>query len=214
VVEADDREDLWRTEILPPLPPTPSSSSVGTARLAAFGTALLVVVFLVFSTSRAAFTSSTEAPGNSIATGTVALTDDDTSSAMFDGIANLGPLTTVTRCIRVDYTGSIDAETIKLFAPSTPSGALSSYLDMTIEIGAATGDTFPSCASFTPTATLFTGTLAGFAATHTGYSTGLATWDPAGPSARSFRFTMTVQDNPLAAGLTSGWSLTWEARSP
>jgi hypothetical protein len=132
---------------------------------------------------------------------------------MFDGIANLGPLTSVTRCIKVDYQGSIDADAIRLFAPASPSGSLSTYLDMSIEIGAATAEPFPSCASFTPTATLFTGTLASFASTHTGYSTGLATWDPSGPSARTFRFTMTVRDDPLAAGLAAGWALNWEARS-
>jgi hypothetical protein len=214
VVEVDDAELFWRPDSPSPLPPSRGNLSVGTARLAAFGTALLVVVFLVFSTSRAAFTSSTDTPGNSIATGTIALVDDDTSSAMFDGIANLGPLSTVTRCIKVDYQGTIDAETIKLYAPSPPSGSLSSYLDMTIEIGGATPDPFPSCTSFTPTATLFTGTLGAFASTHSGYSTGLPTWDPTGPSVRTFRFTMTVRDDPLAAGLAAGWALTWEARSP
>jgi hypothetical protein len=215
VVDNGDGDDelLWRPDEPLALSPLRGNLSVGTARLAAFGTALLVVVFLVFSTPRAAFTSSTNTPGNSVATGTIALVDDDTSSAMFDGIANLGPLTVITRCIRVDYTGTIDAMPIKLFAPTAPSGSLSSYLDMNIEIGAATGDTFPSCTSFTPTATLFNGTLDSFASTHAGYSTGLATWDPSGPSSRSFRFTMVVRDDPLAAGLAAGWALTWEARS-
>jgi hypothetical protein len=84
---------------------------------------------------------------------------------------------------------------------------------MVIEIGPDNADPFSSCASFTSTATLFSGTLASFAATHDGYATGLATWDPAGDDARTFRVSVTVQDDPLAAGLTAGWGLTWETRS-
>jgi len=184
-----------------------------TARLAAVGTALLLVVFLVLSSSRAAFTATTENTGNSVSTGVIALADDDADTAMFDAVADLGPGESVERCIQVDFTGSIDVEPIALYAAGTPSGALAPYLDLAVEVGSATGDSFPSCATFTPSSTLYTGTLASFASTHADYGSGLATWAPTGPSSRAFRVTVTVQDDPLAAGLATSWAFTWEARS-
>jgi hypothetical protein len=107
----------------------------------------------------------------------------------------------------------LDPTAVQLYASGVPTGTLSPFLDMVIEIGPDNADPFSSCASFTSTATLFSGTLASFAATHDGYATGLATWDPAGDDARTFRVSVTVQDDPLAAGLTAGWGLTWETRS-
>lgn len=184
-----------------------------TARVAAVGTALLLVVFLVLSTSRAAFTATTDNPANSVSTGSISLVDDDSGSAMFAAVPDLGPLDSVARCIHVDYTGSLDAEPIALYATGAPGGTLAPYLDLTIEIGDDNDDDFPECGSFVPTSVLFSGTLASFAATHTDYASGLETWDPAGPSARTFRVTVTVQADPLAEGRSADWGFTWEARS-
>lgn len=184
-----------------------------TARLAAMGVALLLVVFLVLSASRAAFTATTDNSGNSVGTGTIALADDDAGSAMFEAVSNLGPNDSVSRCIHVDFTGSLDADPIVMYVAGAPTGTLAPYLDVVIEVGADNGDAFPACTGFSPTSTLFTGTLASFASTHADYGSGLSTWDPSGPSSRTFRVTVTVQDDPLAAGLVTGWGFTWEARS-
>ena len=183
-----------------------SSLHASSARLAAMGTALLLVVFLVLSTSRAAFTATTNNPTNSMSTGTLTLSDDDAGTAMFDTITGLVPLTTTTRCIHVQYVGSLDPQPIVLYVPSSPTGSLGTYLDLTIEIGPNNADAFGSCASFTNTATLYTGTLAGFATSHSGYASGQATWDPSTNSTQTFRFT-------AAAGQSAGWGFTWETRS-
>ncbi len=190
-----------------------SSLNATAARLGAVGTALLLVVFLVLSVSRAAFVSTTDNASNSVSTGSLSLTDDDSGTAMFSSVTGLVPLNTVTRCIQIDYAGSINPVPVLLYASGAPTGTLGTYLDLTIEIGPTNADAFFSCASFAASSTLYTGTLAGFASTYDSYANGLTTWDPAGTDARTFRVTVTVQDNPLAAGLTAGWGLTWETRS-
>src|SRR5690606_15703389 len=153
--------------------------------------ALLLVVFLVLSASRAAFTATTENAGNSVATGTITLSDDDAGSAMFDAVSDLGPLESVARCIQGEFAGSLDADAIALYATGAPTGTLAPYLDLSIEIGDDNSDAFPTCGSFVASSTLFTGTLASFASTHADYASGLATWDPSGPSSRTFRVTVT-----------------------
>jgi hypothetical protein len=182
-------------------------------RLGAVAAALVVVAVLIFSVSRAAFTATTENAGNSVSTGTVTLTDDDADTAMFNNITNLAPSATTARCIHVDYTGSLDPTAIKLYISAAPTGTLAQYLNLTVEIGADNADAFSSCSSFTPTSTLFTGTLASFASTHTNFANGLTTWDPSTTDSRTFRFTLQVQDVSAAAGLTAGWGFTWETRS-
>jgi hypothetical protein len=73
---------------------------------------------------------------------------------------------------------------------------------------------YASCAGFTPAATLYTGTLGGYAAAYTSYATGLpAAWTPSSPGAqRVFRMTSSLQNNPAAVGLTAGAGLVWEAQ--
>jgi hypothetical protein len=183
-------------------------------RLAAVAGALLLVMFLVVSVSRAAFVDTTDNVGNSMATGTLSLTDDDLAVAMFANVTNLVPGNTVTNCINVDYAGSLDPTAVQLYTAGAPTGALGAYLDLVIEIG--TGGGFGGCTGFTPSSSLYTGTLAGvagFATLHSDYSTGLTTWDPAGAENRTFRFTLTVQDQPAAAGASSTFGFTWETRS-
>ena len=85
-------------------------------------------------------------------------------------------------------------------------------LDTTIEIG--TGGSFGDCTGFTPTATLFNNTLENFAATHTDWASGLATFTAAAnPTSRTFRITVEVQDNPLAQGSTSTADFVFETQA-
>lgn len=185
-----------------------------TVRLAAVGTALLLVVFLVVTASRAAFSATTINAGNSVSTGTVTLTDDDSGTAMFDTLSNLAPLSTATRCIHVDYTGSIDPDPVLLYIDTTPTGTLDQYLDLTVEIGPDNADAFGACTSFSASSTLFSGTLESFASTHDSYANGLSTWDPSGVESRTFRFVITVQDDAGANGQSAGWGFTWATESP
>jgi hypothetical protein len=203
--------------LLPTRPPSPkdrSSVNAMFARTLAVAVAFLLVTFLVLNSSRAAFSSTTDSPTNAVSTASVALNDNDAGSAMFAAVADLVPGSTIDRCIDVTYAGSIDPGAVVMYMPTAPSGTLPPFLDLTIEIGADTADPFASCATFTPTSTLFTGTLDSFRTAHPDYATGQTTWDPAGPSTQTFRFRITVQDNNLAQGLTTAFGFTWEVRSP
>jgi hypothetical protein len=116
------------------------------------------------------------------------------------------------RCIEVAYRGEADPQPVQLYTAAA-TGALAPYLDLTIEIGDAAAGAFGDCDTFVPTGTLYQGTVAGFAAAHDGWSTGLPTWNP-GPEteARTFRFTVAVQDAPAAEGRSVVFGFSWETR--
>ena len=178
-------------------------------RALAIATALLMVTILTIGRSQAAFTDTTSNSGNSFATGTVVLTDDDSDSALFT-VTSMSPGTPVVDCITVTYSGSELPAPVRIYGTST--GTLDTYLDTTIEIG--TGGSFGDCTGFTPTSTLFNNTLANFTTTHTDWASGLATFTAAAnPTARTFRFTIDVQNNPSAQGDSSTAVFTFETQA-
>jgi hypothetical protein len=142
----------------------------------------------------------------------VELTDSDAGTAMFvDGVP-LAPGVTEERCIEVAYRGVADPRPVKLYATGI-SGALAGWLDLTVDIGRAAPGSFGSCSSFVPTDPVYTGTLADFDAAHGSYATGVPTWDPAeAQETRHFRFTVAVQDDPAAAGLSATFGFSWATR--
>ena len=142
----------------------------------------------------------------------VELTDSDAGTAMFvDGVP-LAPGVTEERCIEVAYRGVADPRPVKLYATGI-SGALAGWLDLTVDIGRAAPGSFGSCSSFVLTDTVYIGTLADFDAAHGSYATGVLTWDPAeAQETRHFRFTVAVQDDPAAAGLSATFGFSWATR--
>jgi Camelysin metallo-endopeptidase len=166
-----------------------------------------------------AFSSTTSNDGNVFATGTVTISDNDAGSAMYN-VSNKKPGDTVQTCIKITYTGSLAAD-VHLYTTSS-IGALGQYLDLTIDKGTFSGaPAFPSCTGFTADAggSIYSGTLANFATTKTGFATGVSAY----PGAQSqwnqndtlvYRFTLTVQNNNAAAGATTGThSFIWEAQN-
>jgi hypothetical protein len=142
----------------------------------------------------------------------VELADTDAGTAMFGSETTLAPGIADDRCIEVDYSGTIDPLPVMLYA-AVASGDLARYLDLSIEIGDATAGAFGDCSTFVPAAELYRGTLADFATTHASYFSGLPTWDPADAAeARTFRFTVEVQDNPVAEGKSVAFGFAWETR--
>lgn len=183
-------------------------------QLCAVALSFILVALLVVTSSRAAFNAQTENSPNQVSTAAIDLTDNDAGTAMFANVTGLLPGPTVDRCIDVIYTGTVNPTAVLLYATSAPSGGLSAYLNLTVDVGPDTADGFGTCTSFTSTATLYTGTLAGFATAHSGYGTGLSTWDPVGsPETRTFRFRVSVQDDQAAEGQTSTFGFTWETRT-
>lgn len=167
-----------------------------------------------------AFSATTSNAGNSFAAGTVDLSDNDASSFLYQ-VTNQKPGVATTKCIKVTYTGTLDAS-VKLYASAV--GVVGQYIDMTVTPGTGS-PTFPGCTGFTADAggALYTGTLKGFADTYTSYDAGLA--DNPGTATKwvtsdavVYQVSLTLQDNNAANGLTAALStgshsFTWEARN-
>jgi hypothetical protein len=165
----------------------------------------------------AALSGSTANTGNTFSAGTVTMTDNDSTTALF-AFTNQEPGVVENACIKVNYTGSVNAS-VKLFG--SVSGTMAPYLNLTVTRGTDSSPSFDSCANFTPDATnysglgagvLFSGTLSSFPTT---YATAITDPDAAwtNVSSASYRFTVEVVDDNAVQGLTSGATFTWEARS-
>jgi hypothetical protein len=185
------------------------------SRRIAFGAAILIgwagSGLLVWQASYAAFSATTVNNGNSWTAGTVALADDDSAATLFTA-TGLGGGATGTKCIKVDYTGTL-ASTVKVYATGALTGTgLGTYIDLTIEEG--TGGTFASCTGFSSGGTIYSGTLAAFvSAPHTNFGNGVGTWAPSGTASKVYRFVYTVQSNNAAQGLNVTAGFTWEAQN-
>jgi predicted ribosomally synthesized peptide with SipW-like signal peptide len=164
----------------------------------------------------AAFSSQTDNPGNNVTAGTVTLADNDSGTALYD-IANAKPGSTQTSCIRVNYTGSLDAD-VKLFTPST-IGALGPHVTLKIESGTQAVPVFPTCVGFSAETTLFDAALSTFP---TAYASGVSDYPGIVASkwvnndAVVYRVTATLAANApdTAQGNTTGSHiLRWEARN-
>jgi len=172
---------------------------------------------LLAAGSYSAFTATTQNPDNVLATGTVVLGDNDANSFMYD-VTDAKAGQVVERCIRVSYTGTLPAD-VKLYTGST-IGTLGPYVDLEITPGSQSGGTFRDCTGFTAetSGAIFTGTLAGFASTHSSWTNGLAD-TPEGETAWRnpkdvvYRFRLTVRDEAGASGKSTGThAFTWEAQ--
>jgi hypothetical protein len=177
--------------------------------------AFILIALLVVTSSRAAFVAQSDNVANSVSTPSILLSDNDTTTAMFT-VPDLVPGQVTDRCIDVTYAGSADPTQVSLFSAGTPTGTLASYLNLSIEYAPDTTDAFGSCASFPLAGTdvYSSGTLSGFATTHTTHDNSLTMWDPpAGTQTMTFRFRISVQDVTAAANKTTTFGFTWETRT-
>ncbi|GAA0798353.1 S26 family signal peptidase [Spirilliplanes yamanashiensis] len=190
-----------------------------TAGIVAAGvTGLCAVLAAGAQTSSAAFVASSANPVSNWAAGTITISDDDgggtptTGTALFSvtGLTSAAP--PASRCITVTYTGNAPAP-VRLYTTALTGTGLGPYLNLTVETG--TGGGFASCTGFTPSATLYNGTLGGYASAYPSYASGLsASWTPAtNGAARVFRITYSLSSDPAAVGLTAGAALVWEAQA-
>jgi predicted ribosomally synthesized peptide with SipW-like signal peptide len=186
------------------------------ATLVVVGAIGAIAAFGTFS----AFSSTTSNPGNEFQAGTVTLSDNDSGTALYNNLA-AKPGTTVTKCINVTYTGSLDAD-VKLYVPES-IGALGAYTDLTITPGTQTTPSFPSCTGFTPASggSIFNGTLSAFATAHNAWSNGLGTY-PSGATKWTtnnnvvYQITATVDaatPDTAQGATTNSHSLTWQSQS-
>ena len=196
---------------------------MGTNRLQKILLSLVVVglvssalAFGVFS----AFSATTSNPNNSFAAGSVAISDNDSGSALYS-VSDRKPGDSVSKCIRVTYTGSL-ASTVKLYRSAFTGGTgLDPYVTILVErADSGTVTDYATCAGFdaTPT-TEYNGTLAAIGTSFTDGAAvtledaaGGAVWDQ--NDAVDYKVTATLQDNNSGNGLVTGThSFTWEARN-
>lgn len=160
-----------------------------------------------------AFSSTTSNTGNSFAAGTVTLGDNDADGVLYS-VSNQKPGVNTVKCIKLTYTGSLDA-TVKLYTNSTIN-ASASNMNLTIDKGTSDTSTFPNCGVFNLEATIYNGTLKAFDANNS-YANGVAAF-PGGATkwvatdTLVYRFTVSVTD--AGAGATSGsHNFIWEAQN-
>jgi hypothetical protein len=192
------------------------------ARLAAWiaiPAALIASGVVVSTASYSAFSATTANPTSNWTAGTVALTDDDSNSALFNA-TGLKPGSTGSNCIAVTSTGSLPSA-VKLYTTTgsySTTNALASNVNLTVQQG--TGGGFGTCTGFTAATTngtLFNDTLANFASQDTNYSNGVGTWAPTGSASetRVYKITYTVSSNAPSTvmGGTAALGFTWEAQN-
>ena len=167
-----------------------------------------------------AFSATTDNSGNSFASGTVELGDDDSGSSMLS-LSNAKPGDSDAACIIVDYTGSLPAS-VKLYG-STGGNGLDQYLDLKVTRGTKSS-AFDACGDFNPDGTdyigsgpgvIYDGTLQGYP---DGYGGGIndapgavETWTSG--ETHAYKFVVTVQNDGAAQGLSASQVFTWEARN-
>lgn len=168
-----------------------------------------------------AFSATTTNAGNQITAGTVVIGDNDAGAAMYN-VTNAKPGEAVTRCIKVTYTGSLDAD-VHVYTPSV-IGSLGQYVDLTITPGTQASPTFPSCTGFAADSggAIYTGTLQAFGAGKNSYATGVVDYPGAvatkwvNNDSVVYQISATLQSAApeSAQGLTTGAdTFTWEARN-
>jgi hypothetical protein len=169
---------------------------------------------LVWQSSYSAFDATTVNPTSNWTSGTVALSDDDSNTALFTA-SNLKPGATGTKCIAVTSTGSL-ASTVKLYGTSyATTNALAANINLKIEEG--TGATTASCTGFTGGTTLYDGAMSTFGTTKTSFATGVSSWAPTGSASetKSYRVTYLLSSTTpdSAQGGTAALGFTWESQN-
>jgi len=173
------------------------------SKAAAIPAALIVSALIVWQGSYAAFTATTDSPGNQWSAGTLALSNDTTGTFATTGTLMFNPGAVKpgdsgTWCVNVKNAGTLGATAtnpITFYAP-LPANLSSNVLaqNLTLAVAESTtsvsGGNTGSCTGFTAGTTVYSGLLS---AVPNSYATGAA---PAGAAI-------------LAAGSTKGYQLTW-----
>ncbi len=215
---------------------TQQTTALRTVLAAAVPVGLVLSAAVVWQSTSAAFTATTDNPGNSWQSGTVVLTDSDRGSALFTtaGDSALVPGSTRFSCIQVDYTGNVDAD-IRLYVTTPTSGAatLDPYLEMTVEQGqnvGALGTVAADCTGFpasSPTVIYPKAadggapkTMQDLKTTKKDWTSGIPVGVPVGTPAKNsvspntpltFRITYLLKEDNGAQGKKSTATFTWEA---
>jgi len=165
-----------------------------------------------------AFTATTTNAGNNISSGTVKI-DQHTGATTLYNVTNQKPGDSTTKCLRVNYSGSLTASAVKLYVSSGITNGTNYNLEIDRGSGLSTLDGTMSCAGFTQTSVAYNGALGSLG---TSYAAGVdgkasaATWGNG--DTVDYRFIITQNDdatpNAHTTVVSSGsHTFTWEARS-
>lgn len=179
--------------------------------------AVLAASAAVVQLSAAAFVDTTTNGANNWASGSVTLNDNDGDAVMFNA-SGMVPGDTVTRCIRVEYTGTVASGVALYLTTVAASNDLATDLLTTVDSGAGnagTPGTFGDCAGFvadvthvgTPTA------LATLASQHTGFADGLGGWSPSTAENRTYRISVQLDPASTQTSATASYSFVWESQN-
>jgi hypothetical protein len=163
-----------------------------------------------------AFSSQANNPNNRVSSGTVTLADNDAGVALYD-FTNAKPGDSQTSCIRVNYTGSLNAD-VKLYTPDS-IGALGPQVNLKIEPGSQSSPSFPSCTGFTADgAASFEAALSTFPSTYAGgvsdYPGATSAWTNGDAVVYRVTATLSASAPDSAQGATTGLhTIRWEARN-
>jgi hypothetical protein len=177
--------------------------------LAIVGVTGSLISFGVF----AAFSATTSNPNNSLAAGTVSISDNDGGTALYS-VSNRKPGDFAESCIQVTYTGSV-GNVIKAYRSAFTGGSgLDNYVDLAITKGTGTA---ADCSDFTGSTSVYSGTLNGLGSN---WGSGVALTNGSNQAswaqndAVTYKVRATLQDNNAAQGLATGThSLVFEAQS-
>jgi hypothetical protein len=165
-----------------------------------------------------AFSATTANSGNNISSGTVKI-DQHTGATTLYNVTNQKPGDSTTKCVRVNYSGSLTASAVKLYVSSGITNGSNYNLEVDRGSGMTTLDSTMSCAGFTQSSVAYNGALGSLGSS---YASGVdgkaaaATW--ATNDTVDYRFIITQNDDATANAHTSVQSsgshtFTWEARS-
>lgn len=194
-----------------PRPGRPSRRARRLTLAASGGAALVLTTALVWHTAYAAFTVTTTPFSSGFTTGTVAIGDDDSGTALFS-LSGLKPGGAATRCLTVTSTGNVPA-LVRLYGTGrTTTKSLTSYLNLSILSG--TGGSSASCSGFTPGSTVYTGTVAALPTT---FGAGVGSWTTTGTGSesRTFQITASLSSSAPTSAQSGSASVafTWEAQN-
>ena len=177
-----------------------------------------IVAFGTFS----AFSSSTENPGNNFDAGTVAISDNDAGSALYN-VTNRKPGQITEKCIKVTYNGTL-ASDVKLYNPDAVNANVADYTDLAITSGTGSATDCSDFAADVSGSSVYAGELDDFQTARNSYANGLVDyplaktkWDA--NDTVTYRFHVELQDNNAAnSGTGTGYAsgthkYVWEARN-
>ncbi|HZI89993.1 MAG TPA: TasA family protein [Thermoleophilaceae bacterium] len=177
-----------------------------------------IVAFGTFS----AFSSSTENPGNNFDAGTVAISDNDAGSALYN-VTNRKPGQITEKCIKVTYNGTL-ASDVKLYNPDAVNANVADYTDLAITSGTGSASGCSDFAADASGSSVYSGELDDFQSAYNSYANGLVDnplaqikWDA--NDTVTYKFRVELQDNNAAnSGTGTGYAsgthkYVWEARN-